>query len=355
MRIRTFVFGLFFTLLSCHPTEQSLAETVIQLDNEKNGLIGDTSPIPLYQVSGRQILKRGQPIHFKGVNTLNTFGIERDGKLAEWNVEIVREFIGNLREQPITGYALQDTQGKWLHSLDSIVYENRKYNRVTILCPFGWVDNQGNQTMFTGKNPSEQSFWVAYQSKMKEIAARFAGQQDVWLQVWNEPYHWNNDNGYSHQQWLNDHQAMVANLRSVPRFDNIILVQGNEQGQGEEVLLEKASDLQNDYDNLLFDLHAYGKWHDGATQTTIENRLQRLIDAELPIIFGEVGSISEGASEVSDTRPFLRAVQNRGISTLAWVWLKDSNQHSALLTDDGAPNDENNFEWGSAFRAFLEE
>ena len=234
------------------------------------------------EVINGSIYKNNQVIQLKGVNALNSFGISKNGRMKEWNVEIVREFIGNLREQPISGGAINDAQGQFLHSLDSIVIEHRKNNRITIICPFGWVDNNGNQTLFTGKNPSEMSFYDGYKSKLKSIASFFKDQEDVWIQTWNEPYHFKNENGYSHELWLKDSREMVENLRSINGFTNIIVVPGNEQGQGETALLEKGELLLTDYSNILFDLHAYGKWHDNASLESLKMRLFKLQVKKLP-------------------------------------------------------------------------
>ncbi|MDT0539019.1 cellulase family glycosylhydrolase [Croceitalea sp. P059] len=290
----------------------------------------------------------------KGVNALNSFGVDDSGLMQSWNVEIVREFIGNLREQPISGFAVEDSRGIFLHSLEAIVAQHRLENRIVILCPFGWVNEQGERQLFTGLNPSEQLFYNDYKEKMQLIAEFFKGQEDVWIQVWNEPYSFNNSNNYSHELWLNDHKDMVENLRQVDEFDNIILIAGNEQGQGEEVLLEKGLELLAFDDTILFDLHAYGKWHENATVTSIQNRLQNLKDAQLPIIFGEVGVITEGAP-LSYAQNFLTACNNTNIGALAWLWNKNTNDQNALLTDDGDPNNTNNFNWGSTFQNFLNE
>lgn len=306
-----------------------------------------------YTIQEGSILKDGEIVQPKGVNALNSFGISKDGQMAEWNITIVREFIGNLREQPIAGWPLQDAQGKYLHSLDSIVIEHRKNKRITILCPFGWVDTEGTQTLFTGKNPSETPFYEDYKLKLREIADFFKGQDDVWIQVWNEPYHYNNENGYSHELWLADHEDMVANLRIVPGFDNIILVAGNEQGQSEAVLLDKGAALLAQYDNILFDLHAYGKWNENSTHESISGRLSALKQLQIPFIFGEVGVITEGAP-LSNPQNFLMACDNLNIGALAWLWNRNSQDQNALLDDDGAPNTNNNMNWGSMFKTFLQ-
>ena len=321
---------------------------ILKLGCSKNDDIQTEST---YSIIGSNIVKNGNVLKVNGVNALNTFGISNHELFQEWSIKIVREFIGNLREQPIAGSVIQDSKGDFLHPLQNIVDANRAEGSITILCPFGWVDEQGLQFMFTGLNPSDQLFYSRYKLKMKAIAEQFKNQPDVWIEVWNEPYHFNNENGYSHQLWLNDQKDMVDNLRSVNGFNNIIVVPGNEQGQSEAAILEKGSTLLQGRSNILFDVHAYEKWLMNIDQSEIEQRINSIKTTDLAFIFGEVGVIN--ASGLMPVNPFLSAVKTTQISTLAWIFNRNTNDQNALLTDNGEPNNTNNTNWGTTFKAFL--
>lgn len=304
-----------------------------------------------FEVVNNSIRRNGGSFIANGVNTLNTFGLANQELIKPWNIAIVREFIGNLREQPIDGGAIQDALGSYLHSLQSVVDANRSNDLVTILCPFGWVDNLGNQTYFTGLNPKSQSFYNSYKTKMKTIAEHFKNQPDVWLEVWNEPYHFNNENGYTHDLWLNDQIEMVDNLRAVEGFNNIIVVPGNEQGQSETVILKKGAALLAHHSNIVFDLHAYEKWLLNNTSATIESRITQLHNSGFAILFGEIGVIN--ASGLMSVNDFLTVAKNTKTMTLAWLFNRNTNDQNALLTDEGAENNTNNNNWGTTFKSFL--
>jgi len=304
-----------------------------------------------YSIVDGDILKNGNVLIANGVNTLNTFGIANHELYSTWNINIVREFIGNLREQPISGFTIKDSQGSFLHPLQKVVDANRSQNVVTILCPFGWVDESGNQTLFTGLNPSDQEFYKVYKLKMKAIAEQFKNQPDVWIEVWNEPYHFDNANGYSHELWLRDQTDMVRNLRSVNGFNNVIIVPGNEQGQSETVILEKGAALLANNNNIIFDLHAYEKWIINMTETAVKNRINGLKNGKIPIIFGEVGVINSNDLMTVDT--FLAAVKTTQTPTIAWLFNRNTNDQNSLLTDDGEENNTNNNKWGTTFKQFL--
>ncbi len=302
-----------------------------------------------FEISGHELLDNGEARTFKGVNTLQTFGLTDTEKLTNWNVQIVREFIGNLREQPIFGEPIQTEDGTWLHSLQRIVEQNRTLGLITILCPFGWTTEEGDHTLLTGLNPREQSFFPSYINQLSKIATHFAGEEDVWIELWNEPYHWNNENNYSHDLWFSDMQFMIRKLRENKEFTNIIVVPVCEQGQSEEVLFQKGKQLLNEHNQILFDIHAYEKWL--TNSATISSRMNSLRDHNFPIIFGELGVKNIGS--LMYTEEFLLWANTYEVNVIAWLWKYDSQDQNALLTEEGEPNNQNNRNWGSNFYHFL--
>lgn len=305
-----------------------------------------------YAISGADVLYNNAVVCYKGVNAMQSFGLTDPELMEAWNIKIVREFIGNLREQPIDGYPVLGSDGAWYHPIQDIVNQNRLHGIITIICPFGWVNHNGEHTLFTGLNPSEQDFYGEYKTKMKQIAEHFKDQADVWIEVWNEPYHWNNENNYTHNLWLFDMTDMVNNLREVKAFNNIIVIPGNEQGQSEASVLAKGKLLLNNNFNLLFDLHAYEKWLNNTTESQIASRLNTLKNKNIPFIIGEVGV--QNVEGIMPVQSFLNAAENCNVTTLAWLWNKNSSDNNALLTNDGLPNAsiDNNY-WGLKYKTFL--
>jgi len=305
-----------------------------------------------YQIEDAKLLKNNETVFYKGVNTMQTYGLVNPDLMNEWNIEIIREFIGNLREQPIDGAAIKASDNVWYHPLQKIVDQNRANNKITILCPFGWVNNTGQRTLLTGLFPSAQPFYEGYKLKMKQIAEHFKNQPDVWIEVWNEPYHWNNENGYSHELWLRDMKDMVDNLRWVEGFQNIILVPGNEQGQSENAIIANGNELLEGRYNLLFDLHAYEKWLLNTNEEDLVTKIENLKNKNFAFIIGEVGVQNVG--EVMPVQHFLNAASISEVCVLAWVWNQNSNDNNSLLTNDGLPNSNasNNY-WGAKYKDFL--
>lgn len=314
--------------------------------------VAPVHPTSTYRVDDQYIRYGDRSLTLRGVNALQTFGLNDPKLMQEWNIAIVREFIGNVGEQPINGTAVLGSDSTWYHPLQTIVDQNRAHGYITILCPFGWVHEDGTRTLFTGLNPMDQAFYPEYRQKMRDIARHFRGQPDVWLEVWNEPFHWNNENGYSHQSWLVSMQDMVNNLRAVQGFKNIILVPGNEQGQSADAILAKGHDLLRQQDNILFDLHAYEKWLIERSEQQITRRIMEIHEQGFAVLFGEVGV--QNAGGLMPVTPFLQAAEAADVSVLAWLWNNNSQDPNALLTDEGLPHDSINNNWGSTYRDFLQ-
>ncbi len=136
-------------------------------------------------MSGNKILQNGVPKSYRGANTMNVFGSNSGGTDAD-NMDMVRVFVGNLKEQPIIGNTIHASTGSWLHPLQYVVNDNRAHGKVSIICPFSW-DGTG-ATKFTGVYPPWQSYYSDYKAQMRSIASQFKNQPDVWIEVWNEPY-----------------------------------------------------------------------------------------------------------------------------------------------------------------------
>lgn len=128
-----------------------------------------------YTISGNKIYNFENPVQLIGANTFHIFGAgSRD--MNSWNLDLAREFVGNVNETPLSGWAIRDVNGSFLHSLQAVVDSNRINNRVTILCPFGW--NGGSQTEFGGKMPSETYWWNDFKIKLQHWAIHFKDQPD---------------------------------------------------------------------------------------------------------------------------------------------------------------------------------
>ena len=296
-----------------------------------------------YQITNSKITYNSKNIQLIGANTFHVFGAG-SADMNSWNLDIAREFIGNIKETPLTGNPIQDSNGKYIYSLQNIVDENRKQNKISWICAFGWDGNSA--TLFTGKSPKNTFWWEEYKSKLRLWAIQFKDQNDVWIEVWNEPYRYDRADGYTDAIWLQNMNELTAIIRATGN-NNIVIIPCAEQGQDESVLLNKGNEFLAGKSNILFDIHAYEKWLLDSP-SNINNRLNILNQNKLPIIIGETAPMNAGVLMNPD--PFLNLVYDKGISVCAWVWKKDESDQDALMTRDGLPNNNNNNNWGTTFK-----
>jgi len=296
-----------------------------------------------YRIRENKIYNFSTPLQLIGANAFHSFGAG-GYDMNKWNIDIAREFVGNIKENPLTGFPILDANGSFLHPLQEVADSNRINNRITILCPFGW-DGQ-SVTGFTGKRPSLMSFWVDFKNKLKQWAQHFKDQPDVWLEVWNEPYRYDRTDGYTDDIWMNDMNDLVSIIRNEDN-NNIILVPCAEQGQDESVLLNRGTAFLSGKKNILFDIHAYEKWL-LVTNSEMGNRLQQLKQMKIPVLFGETAPMNAGT--LMNPQSFLDSVYNNGLSVCAWVWKYDANDKDALLDINGLPNNNSNNNWGSVYK-----
>ncbi len=299
----------------------------------------------LYNINGAHIQKSSTPIQLLGANTFHVFG-SGGSDMNAWNLDIAREFIGNVKETPLAGNTIKDANGAWLYSLQNIVDSNRANNRISILCAFGW-DGTGN-TLFTGARPTQTSWWTDFKSRLLQWAIQFKDQPDVWLEVWNEPYRYDRTDGYSDDIWLSDMNELFALIRHAGN-NNIVLIPCAEQGQDESVLLNKGAAFLDGKTNVLFDIHAYEKWLLD-TDINIGQRLTNLQKQHLPVLIGEIAPMNAGA--LMNPQSMLNTAYSQGISVCAWAWKMQSSDQDALLTETGLPNNANNNNWGTMYKNF---
>ncbi len=328
-------FIILFSVVSCKKKEDTIE------------IPPSTFPIILtdqFTIVGSKIYYYNNPIQLIGANTFHTFGAG-SSDMNGWNLDIAREFVGNVLEQPISGFPIQDANGSYLHSLQALVDSNRKNNRISILCPFRW--NGVASTDFTGKRPSLTYWYNDLKIKLSQWAIQFKNQPDVWLELWNEPYRYDRTDGYTDDIWLADMNDLTAAIRNTGN-KNIILVPCAEQGQDESVLNNKAATFLIGKANIVFDIHAYEKWL-LVSNAAMGSRLQQLKQNNIPIFFGEVAPLNAGV--LMNPAPFLDSIYERGLSIAAWVWKYDANDQDALRNATGQPNNNNNNNWGSIFYA----
>ena len=274
---------------------------------------------------------------YRGANAWDVYGGNSAAAMSAWGINIIREDIPNFDVVPMGTNTIQ-ADGSYLHGLQSIVNQNSAAGDTTILCPFTWAGSQ-----ILGVTPSQTSYWNSYNSQLTSMAKQFAGQSNVWLEVWNEPYAWNTPT--ANGQWLSDMQTMVSSIRNGTGFTGkIVIPGGQEAGSVTPVVNEGSALVQYDpQHNLMFDLHAYNSWFSTGT-SGMESNIASVQNSGVKMIFGEYGwSTSAGGYNVS---PFLQTATTKNVGAIAWNW--NDADSDTLHNGDGTLNDSpQNYNWAS--------
>jgi len=195
-----------------------------------------------YRTHGGAVYKDGRATVFAGANTMQVFGPGNTAELvAGRRMTLVREFVGNVRGQPVDnghGFA-EKVDGSWLHPLAKVLAGNRAHGLATVLDLHRWDGTRG--TEFWAKTPSQTPWYAAYNKRLAEVFVPLArARPDVWLSVWNEPFHWAGLDNATGSDWLREMDALVTVVRSAPGgppLGNVIVVPVMGMGQDESCLL----------------------------------------------------------------------------------------------------------------------
>ena len=123
--------------------------------NKKNTTDAPNNFTDKFTINGTKIYHYNNAVQLIGADAFHIFSAG-GSDMNKWNIDIAREFVGNVKEARLNGAVFQDANGAYLYSMQSVADSNRKNNRVTIFCAFGW-DGKGT-TEFTGKRPG-QTTW----------------------------------------------------------------------------------------------------------------------------------------------------------------------------------------------------
>lgn len=286
-----------------------------------------------YSISGTNILQNGSPWYGGGIDALDQFG---PGTKSGRNIEVVREVIDDVTNCPIlSSTGTIDTPIGYLHPLQDVVNNNRTQGQVTILAMFGW--DTGGYEQILGNTPSSMPWYSTFKTRLAAIAQTFTNQPDVWIDVWNEPYSWNNTN-FTDAQWVSDMTDLYNTIRNTGNT-NIILIPGQAEDGQETVLLNEPSFLTGK-SNVLAEIHCYNGWT-GHSQANSEERIQSIRTAGWALIFGEVGE----DNYVTNCTYLLNATVTQKAPSLGWSW--SANDGSEVVSNGVATA------WGSVFFPYL--
>ena len=141
----------------------------------------------------------------------------------------------------------------------------------------------------------------------------------------------------SYEEWYQAYAAAIVRLRDAG-IKNLLMIDSTNYGNTPQPLLEKGKDLiQADPEhNIVFSLHTYGGWRnpgdpqigdpkDPWSYFNTPERLDKLREAGIPVVFGEFNNTAYAEGKITDDE-FLGFLEDKGIGWLAWIWYCNPRQ-----------------------------
>lgn len=191
-------------------------------------------------------------------------------------------------------------------------------------------------TIFTGAELTDELNWYS------SIATAFANNPNVWFGTNNEPSE-TDANGNNDPAALSAWQAATYNaIRSTGNTAPVML-EANSWGPGNTNVGYVASDYAS-MTNTIWDVHYYGWLSNYSTnQTTVTQTLDQIAadtnvipnaQGTMPVLIGEYGNSTSGATIDPNADQVITAVQQSGFGSAAWAW-GVGNPGDGLSNSDG--------------------
>ncbi len=154
----------------------------------------------------------------------------------------------------------------------------------------------------------------------RTMAQEFKDNPYVWFNLHNEP----GNASAQPEKWVSYHRELIDIIRA-EGAQNTIVVDGETWGQDYQTrtILNKAGEVMEGNENIMFSLHIYDQWTDGSE---IGGYIDQLHAENIPVMIGEYG-------DYPAAEQMMQAVQEREVGRVAWVAM--ANDLNDFTTETG--------------------
>ncbi len=245
-----------------------------------------------FQVIGTKVYDpNGQEFIAKGVNVFTWDGTKNiDNYMDTWGFNTVR----------VPNYLL----GSWNqpHPADDGYATNRAiadaYTQRGAVVIFDAHDLIGSY--YEGEN------FEVLKDHWRTMAQEFKDNPYVWFNLHNEP----GNKTAQPEKWVSYHRELIDIIRAEGAQNNIV-IDGETWGQDYKTrtILNKAAEVMEGNENIMFSLHIYRQWGDGHE---VGDYIDQLHAENIPVMIGEYGNTPA-------TEQMMLAAQEREVGRVAWV------------------------------------
>jgi hypothetical protein len=156
-------------------------------------------------------------------------------------------------------------------------------------------------------------------------AERFKDNPWVWFNIMNEPGAGNTLE--EAEMWYHVHDVVIQAIRDTGA-ENIIVLDDHNWGQAagyfggresyDSAVIRKGPALLEKYGNLVFSLHVYGAWTDGASR--FDRYFNDAKELGLAVVLGEYGVMRNCIGTHNAVWNMLNAALDHNIGRIYWAW-----------------------------------
>lgn len=196
----------------------------------------------------------------------------------------------------------------------------------------------GTGTIFTGQQLTNELNWYS------SVATAFKGNANVWFGTNNEPSEINPATGQNDPAALSNWQLQTYNAIRDTGNTAPVMLETTAWSPTQVNVGYNASDYAG-MTNTIWDQHYYGWLSNYSTsQSTVSTDLKSIVAADhqiasangtMPVIIGEYGDSTDGQNPDPNGAQVVKAVDNSGYGTVAWVYQNGPAGTDSLFNSGG--------------------
>lgn len=127
--------------------------------------------------------------------------------------------------------------------------------------------------------------------------------------------------------YKNNYETAIASLRTAG-YKQPIMIDAPDCGTNADALIATGLEILNSdpLKNIIFSVHAYWISFTGNDSTTMANKVQEMVNSNLPFVFGEVANYQSDATPCQyalNYTDLLKTLEQKQMGWLAWAWTND--------------------------------
>lgn len=140
-------------------------------------------------------------------------------------------------------------------------------------------------------------------------------------------YAWAGGDAAALNNYKNNYKAVITAMRNAG-YTQPIMIDAADCGTNADVQIAAGAEMlaHDPLHNIILSVHAYWTGFTGNDSTVIANKVQQMVNSNLPFVFGEIANYQADATPCQyalNYSDLLETLQQKDIGWYAWAWYKD--------------------------------